>query len=333
MTSIEKARLAKAQKRAAQKDLKYIQDNQNYAFTITTALSRLSILDKLDDTNYTTWSEQMIGNLSSLFFNRFIFPIPGAPEGDLDYINKRCVLQFIFGKMDHTNSQRFRSLYNDEVNQEEYQLDQDQNTTVTEHIDNFIKIKTEILNRGGYLEDVTIARKLLNSMHAVHRDEVRHIIRAYSPLTFRGVTLALKQYELENAQLKNKSVIKLSDKISGLNVAGNTNVKKRCTLTHCLGGTHKAAKCFQKPENAAAKKAWFDRVRSRNSANHVEANTKEEEPTKSEVTPNNPQPAASNVEAKKDWAFPTFCAEANTVDSIREAILEPRNTCSFPQFF
>ncbi|KAH9442941.1 hypothetical protein MJO28_014266 [Puccinia striiformis f. sp. tritici] len=88
MTNIEKARLAKAQKRAAQKDLQYIQDNQSYAISITTALSRLSISEKLDDTNYTTWSEQMIGNLSSLFFDRLIFPIPGSPEGDLDFINK-----------------------------------------------------------------------------------------------------------------------------------------------------------------------------------------------------------------------------------------------------
>ncbi|KAI7949216.1 hypothetical protein MJO28_008037 [Puccinia striiformis f. sp. tritici] len=348
MTNIEKARLAKAQKRAAQKDLKYIQDNQNYAFSITTALSRLSISDKLDDTNYTTWSEQMIGNLSSLFFDRFIYPTPGAPEGDLDYINRRCVLQSIFGKMDQTNSQRFRSLYNDEVNQDECkpdhlwilikdhhqceneaaiylyqtkldQLDQDQNTTVTEHIDNFVTIKTEILNRGGYLEDITIARKLLNSMHAIHRDEVRHIIRVYSPLTFRGVTLALKQYELENNQLKNKSVNKLSDKMSGLNVAGNTNVKKRCTPTHCLG-PHDAVECFQKPENAAAKKAWFDRMRNRKSANHVESNIKEEDSSKPEVTSSSPKPSASNVETKKDWAFPTFCAKANTFDSIREAI-------------
>ncbi|KAI7956607.1 hypothetical protein MJO28_003702 [Puccinia striiformis f. sp. tritici] len=143
----------------------------------------------------------MIGNLSSLFFDRLIFPIPDAPEGNLDYINKRCVLQFIFGKMDQANSQRFRSLYNDEVDPDGQsqpdllwilikdhhqceneaaiylyqtkldQLKQDQNTTITEHIDTFVKIKTEILNRGGRLEDITIARKLLNSLHSSHRDE------------------------------------------------------------------------------------------------------------------------------------------------------------------
>ncbi|KNE86582.1 hypothetical protein PSTG_20056 [Puccinia striiformis f. sp. tritici PST-78] len=156
-------------------------------------------------------------------------------------------------------------------------------------------------------------------MHEIHQDEVRHVIRVYLPLMFQGVTLALKQYELENAQLKNKSVSKLYNKISGLNIARNTYVKKKCTPTHCLEGTHEAAKCFQKPEDAT-KKARFDQMRSRNSANHVEANTKKEEPTKPEVTPNNPQPSASNVEAKKDWVFPTFCAKANTVDRIREAI-------------
>ncbi|POW11363.1 hypothetical protein PSTT_05312 [Puccinia striiformis] len=118
LTNIEKARQAKAAKRATQKDLQYIQENQAYAISITTALSRLSISDKLDDSNYTTWSEQMIGNLASSLFDRLIFPVPNAPKGNLDYINKRCVLQFIFGKMDQANSQRFRSLYNDEVDPE-----------------------------------------------------------------------------------------------------------------------------------------------------------------------------------------------------------------------
>ncbi|POW05442.1 hypothetical protein PSTT_09661 [Puccinia striiformis] len=252
--------------------------------------------------------------------------------------------------MDQTNSQRFRSLYNDEVNHDECkpdqlwilikdhhqceneaaiylyqtkldQLEQDQSTSVTEHIDSFIKIKTEILNRGGYLEDITIARKLLSSMHSTHRDEVRHIIRVYVPLTFRAVTLALKQYELENLQLKNKSVNKMSEKMTGLNVAGNTNVKKKCTPTHCLG-PHNAAKCFQKPENAAAKKAWFDRMRNKTLANHVDSNPKEEESIKPESPPADVKPSASNTEGKKkkDWAFPTFCVEANSVDSIREAI-------------
>ncbi|POV97872.1 hypothetical protein PSTT_14780 [Puccinia striiformis] len=303
LTNIEKARLAKAAKRATQNDLQYIQENQSYAFSITTALSRLSISDKLDDSNYATWSEQMIGNLSSLFFDRLIFPIPDAPEGNLDYINKRCVLQFIFGKMDQ-RSQRFRSLYNDEVDPDgQNQLKQDQNTTITEHIDTFVKIKTEILNRGGRLEDITIARKLLNSLHSSHRDEVRHIIRVYVPLTFRGVTLALKQYELENSQLKNKSISKTTEKMNGLNMAGNTNFKKKCTPTHCQG-THEAAKCFAKPENAAAKKAW-----------------KKKRPSQRHPQSTDPKPSASNTEGKKkDWAFPTFCAEANSVDSIREAI-------------
>ncbi|POV95831.1 hypothetical protein PSTT_15992 [Puccinia striiformis] len=132
MTSIEKARLAKAQK-----DIKYIQDNQSYALTISTALSRLM---------------------------------------DLDFINKRCVLEFILGKMDQTNSQRFRSLCNDQTDPDEQckpdllwisiidhlqcennaviylyqtkldQLEQDHNTTRTDHINNFMKIKTEIKN-------------------------------------------------------------------------------------------------------------------------------------------------------------------------------------------
>ncbi|POV96402.1 hypothetical protein PSTT_15675, partial [Puccinia striiformis] len=232
MTSIEKARLAKAQKQAAQKDIKYIQDTQSYALTISTALSRLSILEN-------------------------------SPKVDLDFINKRCVLEFIFEKMDQTNSQRFRSLCNDQTDPDKQckpdllwipiidhhqcennaviylyqtkldQLEQDHNTTRTDHIDNFMKIKTEILNRGGRLEDITIARKLLNLLHMNHQDKVRHIIHVYVPLTFRAVTLALEQYKLET-------------------------------------------------KNTATKKAWFDRMQSRNLANHVESNSKEEEPAKPE---------------------------------------------------
>ncbi|POW19105.1 hypothetical protein PSHT_05026 [Puccinia striiformis] len=346
LTNIEKARLAKAAKRATQNDLQYIQENQAYAFSITTALSRLSISDKLDDSNYATWSEQMIGNLSSLFFDHLIFPIPTHLKGISTTSTKDAFYNSSSGKWT-----RKQSLYNDEVDPDGQsqpdllwiliedhhqceneaaiylyqtkldQLKQDQNTTrITEHIDTFVKIKTEILNRGGRLEDITIARKLLNSLHSSHRDEVRHIIRVYVPLTFRGVTLALKQYELENSQLKNKSISKTTEKMNGLNMAGNTNFKKKCTPTHCQG-THKAAKCFAKPENAAAKKAWFDRMRSRNSANHVDSSSKEEETTKPETPPTDPKPSASNTEGKKkDWAFPTFCAEANSVDSIRGAI-------------
>ncbi|KNE87216.1 hypothetical protein PSTG_19403, partial [Puccinia striiformis f. sp. tritici PST-78] len=62
-------------------------------------------------------------------------------------------------------------------------------------------------------------------------------------------------------------------------------------------------------------------MQSRNLANHVESNSKEEEPAKPEPPSTKLKPSASNSEGKKkDWAFPTFCAEANSVDSVREAI-------------
>ena len=113
----------------------------------------------------------------------------------------------------------------------------------------------------------------------------------------------------------------------------NTSGKKRCTQTNCLG-PHSAAKCFAKPENAAAKKAFFDRFK-KTSANNTKSKNSETNPSTAEKPDVNP--SANNTDVKKIiWAFITYCAKANLVDSIRKVVWDTgasQNMFQSPMFF
>jgi predicted transcriptional regulator len=159
-----------------------------------------------------------------------------------------------------------------------------------------------------------LERQLLSSLHQLHYNEVQHIIHNVSPLpSLRQVIIALKQYKLEKEQFKETSQPSKSttNKMSNLNLVNNATAttppnKPRFTEKLCLEGNHNPAKCFAKLENAAAKKAFFDKIKkdcSQPLANNTTEPTESSTPTKNDAN-RKPSPSANNTQVKKKlWVF------------------------------
>ncbi|KAI7967029.1 hypothetical protein MJO29_000306 [Puccinia striiformis f. sp. tritici] len=90
--------------------------DQAHAIGISAALNKLKGIDNLTDKNFISWRQQIIGQLDSIQFNSYL--------GDHDYeninvgpeinnINRTNLTEFLFSRMDESNSARFRSALTD----------------------------------------------------------------------------------------------------------------------------------------------------------------------------------------------------------------------------
>ncbi|EFP75813.1 uncharacterized protein PGTG_01144 [Puccinia graminis f. sp. tritici CRL 75-36-700-3] len=286
-----------------------LSNDQAHAFGLSGTLNKIKGIESLTDSNFMVWSRQILGSLEILFLHGYVvdkFYEDNGVSHDVNNINRRCILEFLYSRMDSDNSTRFRAAYNDivipivDVEEEDedeeteqiirqipesvkgpahlwtaiktfHQSDneanlyliqskiekftQDFKTSITAHIDAFSKLKSELANRGGHINEAQLGRRLLHSLSDTHNNEVRTILRTVKPITTRAVIDALKQYEDENLEFSFYNSSKINTGMSNLKLANNTSKPKqtgprqKCTLSRCLG-PHPANKCFQRPENS-----------------------------------------------------------------------------------
>ncbi|OAV97557.1 hypothetical protein PTTG_25997 [Puccinia triticina 1-1 BBBD Race 1] len=284
--------------------------------------NKIKGIEDLTEDNYSSWSKQVTGALKIIYFDphlqdKYYEDYTVGPE--INKINRRCILEFLFSRMDEDNSNQFRAGILDveiakiqemiEPTKEELEADpdaqarpgkmvpemdhgpahlwtivrdfhqannkaniyliqakiekfkQDYKISISTHIDNFLKLKNEFLNRGGNFGKSYLGRRLLHSLHSSQMPEVRKILRKVKPITSQAVIAALKQYEDKNSESDFTSGHKLSKGISNLNMANNTfrkdPDKPKCTATKCVG-PHPTSKCFKRMENAKAQREWFE---------------------------------------------------------------------------
>ena len=110
-----KARKALAKKQARAQTIQVFCANQEHAMNLKNTPSKVKIPSPLTDENFAIWLKQIMGSLKFLFLNHFINTNPRYLEGDMEYIKKRCRVEFIFSRMDNTNSERFRSQNKEEM--------------------------------------------------------------------------------------------------------------------------------------------------------------------------------------------------------------------------
>ncbi|KAA1110469.1 hypothetical protein PGT21_022339 [Puccinia graminis f. sp. tritici] len=112
----EKARRALAAKRNKLKAGQNFKAAQDHALSISNALSKIKITSNLNESNFPNWSTQIVGNLRSLGLAELMLEDEETEDvGEFSLVEKRCIVEFLFGRMDETNSQRFRAAYEEEV--------------------------------------------------------------------------------------------------------------------------------------------------------------------------------------------------------------------------
>jgi hypothetical protein len=101
-----------AAKNAANRGGLVLGADQAHAFTMSSMLNKIKGIDDLSDNNYTSWSKQVMGQMNSIFFDSYLTDVHYEDyevEDTINRINRNCILEFLFSKMDETNAARFRA--------------------------------------------------------------------------------------------------------------------------------------------------------------------------------------------------------------------------------
>ncbi|KAI7967712.1 hypothetical protein MJO29_000989 [Puccinia striiformis f. sp. tritici] len=236
--------------------------DQAHTNGILAALNKLKGIEDLTDNNFISWHKQVI-------VQQVIQPTDEELEANPNarpHTTGRLVPEFLKGPAhlwriieDYHQSDNKASLYLIQSKLNNFQ--QDYKTSITTHLDVFTKLKHELVNRGGHVNESHLGRLLLHSLDNSHIAEVKYIINNLKPITSRGVIQPLKSYKDNNSNFGVSAKSKNTNTINNLKLAGNTfkpnALKPKCTPTNCLG-PHPAAECFEKPENQKAEREWFE---------------------------------------------------------------------------
>ncbi|KAI7933351.1 hypothetical protein MJO29_016913 [Puccinia striiformis f. sp. tritici] len=366
----EDQRIRAAQKVAATNALKsgglVLGADQAHAIGISAALNKLKGIDDLTDTNFIGWLLHQKSTKS---------------------------IEFLFSRMDESNSTRFRAALDDleiplirqlthpteeelaanpnarpcttgrlvpeiskrpahlwTIVKEYHQSDNEASlyliqsklnkfqqhfkTSITAHIDAFIALKHEFINRGGYVDESQLGRQLLHSLDDSHLPEVK--------ITSRSVINALKSYEDNNQNLKISSKSKNTDiaarylsilvvpcSVQSVSEYGPMSRSMASLIAFWLRRTarpirsasvlHPAKDCFKKTKNRKAEKEWFE-SRGFQPPNRVNlAKPKEPEPT-TESPGIATHTSTSTAPRQMHYVFMAYGNEVNLVHPKFEAI-------------
>ncbi|KNE89118.1 hypothetical protein PSTG_17424 [Puccinia striiformis f. sp. tritici PST-78] len=250
--------------------------DQAHTNGILAALNKLKGIEDLTNNNFISWHKQVIGQLSTIHFDPYLSDViqqviqPTDEELEANpnarpHTTGRLVPEFLKGPAnlwriikDYHQSDNEASLYLIQSKLNNFQ--QDYKTSITTHLDVFTKLKHELVNRGGHVNESHLGQLLLHSLDNSHIAEVKYIPNNLKPITSRGVIQPLKSYKDNNSNFGVSAKSKNTNTINNLKLAGNTfkpnTLKPKCTPTNYLG-PHPAAECSKKPENRKSEREWF----------------------------------------------------------------------------
>lgn len=208
------------------------------AYTINASLSKITISDKLTDSNYISWSISIQRALRSVGLQSYI-----KDESSMNndkHINTHCycITNWLLNSMDSANANRMQSriMVPDDENLEliyspqklweetrryhapcteaarfrlETELDvfkQGYKVNLITHLDNFTVLKDRLLLAGGKTSTERLARRLLQSLNSSHKEMIDSIIRNITPLSYEAVETEIKRLISENSAITGNNV-------------------------------------------------------------------------------------------------------------------------------
>lgn len=257
-------------------------DNLSTAYSINASLSKISVNDKLSDSNYISWAISIQRALRSVGLQLYIKDESSLSDNKDFDVYRDCITNWILNSMDSTNSNRMQSriMVPDDENLEliyspqklweetrryhapcteaarfrlETELDafkQGYKSSFITHIDNFTLLKDRLLLAGGEITTERLARRLLQSLNTSHKEMVDSIIRNITPLSYEAVEVEIKRMISESGAITSSNLS--ASNINSESNHGNFRNRVKCTPTKCQG-PHPAAECFSKPENFGAR--------------------------------------------------------------------------------
>ncbi|OAV97618.1 hypothetical protein PTTG_26015 [Puccinia triticina 1-1 BBBD Race 1] len=116
----EQLRIQNAQKLASKNAINrgglVLGADQAHAFAMSSMLNKVKGIEDLTDKNYTIRCCQVGGSLNSIFLANYLLDINFTDLSvvpAINEINRGCIIEFMYSRMDKTNAARFRTAIND----------------------------------------------------------------------------------------------------------------------------------------------------------------------------------------------------------------------------
>lgn len=271
---------------------------QRFSREMISALSKYTVSEDLNDTNYPTWSQSVKEVFVSLQIDKYI-TVKGYHEESLsdekNTITSFNITTFILNRLDDHNNTQARNHLTDPNDPSEILYDpfmcwsylktrhneitEDKLTAVTKalhsckilksdtltaYLDKFENIVREYYYYRGQMPDTQTARMLIMSIPTLSETTVELIHATVIPLTRKGVSDYLRQYDQ-----RHKWTSSAIREVNGVNASSTSSSKKtggpRCSETVCLG-PHSERECWAKPENFDKRDRFLARRRGNPSA-------------------------------------------------------------------
>lgn len=261
------------------------------------ALSKYKVTEDLKDGNYPTWSQSVREVFVSMRLEKFI-KVPDYKDPTLsdekNEVSSFNVTTFILNRLDDHNNTQTRNYLTDPDEPQEIRYDPylcwrylaDRHHLITEdklmavtkalhsckmsssdtmsaYLDKYENLTREFFYYRGDLSDTQTARMLILSIPTLPETTVELIYATVKPLTRKGVSDYLRQYE-QRHDWTSKAI----REAHGVEVGRNKKTQggARCTETVCVG-PHPSKECWSRPENFEKKERFLARRKGQSSSN------------------------------------------------------------------
>lgn len=135
--------------------------------------------------------------------------------------------------------------------------------SIVTHMDKFNNLMLDYYMYRGRMSDVQSARLLIKTMMGrISETTLELIHQTVKPLTRRGVSDYLKEYESRNGGFSTASTCEANVSISASSSAVQStsrSTRVRCSKEKCVGVHHTPDQCFSKPSNFKQRDEWIAR--------------------------------------------------------------------------
>lgn len=150
--------------------------------------------------------------------------------------------------------------------------------TIVAHMDKFDNLMLDYYMYRGKMSDVQSARLLIKTMSGrLSETTLELIYQTVKPMTWRGVSEYLKEYEARNGGFSTASTREANLAISASSNAvqsGSRTTRAKCTKDRCIGVHHSPENCFSKPSNFKLRDDWLAKKEAeRNVSQRQKSNT------------------------------------------------------------
>lgn len=285
---------------------------QQFSQDLTKSLSRYKISEKLNDKNFSQWSQPVLEALMSIDYIKYVKKSTYKDQNLSDDEHRKVkfiITTWLLSLMNNENARRCRvhlttrsSSADEESEESDNESDQDSilimsykpamlwkflkshhqaisksslsvinetlharkvssRDSILIHMEKFDNLMLDYYMYRGKMSDFQSARLLIKTLSSrLSETTLELIYQTVKPLTRRGVSEYLKEYEARNGGFSTSATCEanLAMSASSNSVQSSSRpTRVKCTREKCVGVHHSPNQCFSKPANFKLSDEWM----------------------------------------------------------------------------